>query len=221
MEVKILREAGYEEALLGLSLSFYDHKIPLLVEDSILKSNLSTSRLLTRHCEEETVFWTDSRLVRAEQRAKALSGKGGGHDKFLRSICVWLYIQAPRSFWSEFDTYQVGMTKNSSSTMHTLDKRMTTLEDYEEGTQQMTVDAFNYALANYKDITHENYKDITVLKNNLPEGWLQERQICTNYATLQNIINQRSKHRLKYWRTFCQKVQEQVQHPGYLLQCRI
>jgi hypothetical protein len=29
MDISVLREAGYNEALLGMSLSFYDHQIPL------------------------------------------------------------------------------------------------------------------------------------------------------------------------------------------------
>ena len=96
MLVKILNECGYEESLLGLSLSFYDHVIPL----------------------EE--FWTEEKKEKAKKRAAALAFRGGGHNKFLASIFVWLYVQAPRCWWSEYDTYKVATTANSSSTMHTL-----------------------------------------------------------------------------------------------------
>jgi hypothetical protein len=216
MQVKVLEEAGYESALFGLSLSFYDHKIEPFKLDNILTKVLHTSRLLTRHVDAPDTFWTDERYVRAEQRSKSLSGKGGGHDKFLRSIGVWLYIQAPRSFWSEFDTYQVGVTKNSSSTMHTLDKRSVTLDDFSVGTSLEAVEMFNNCLFEYKDSTSPYFKDITRLKENLPEGWLQERQIATNYAALQNIINQRYKHRLRYWRQFCTDIVAQVEHPELL-----
>ena len=55
--------------------------------------------------------------------AKKLYNKDGGHNKFLESIVVWLNIDAPRYWWQQFDTYRVGTTKQSGSTMHTIMKR--------------------------------------------------------------------------------------------------
>jgi hypothetical protein len=192
MIVNVLKESGREEALLGLSLSFYDHQEPL--DD----------------------WWDINKSVRAERRGGALAFKGGGHNKFLASIGVWLYIQAPRCWWSEFDTYKVGVTANSSSTMHTLDKRLTTPDDYEVGTSFLSVRAFNACIEEYKNPESEHYKDISRLKCNLPEGWLQERQVSTNYMSLQNIIRQRANHRLTYWSTFIDAVLDQVEHPELL-----
>jgi len=214
MFVKVLREAGYEEALMGLSLSFYDHKIPLIDWEHPLIS-LNLYRLFQDLIGiDDKTFWTTERFERAEKRARALAFKGGGHNKFLESIVVWLYIQAPRSFWSEFDTYRIGMTKNSSSTMHTLDKRNVDFDDFESGTTLESIEAFNKSLDNYRNpLLESTYKNITLLKNNLPEGWLQERQICTNYMTLQNIVRQRDGHRLKYWNNyFKEALKEQLQH---------
>lgn len=188
-----LNECGYDEALLGMSLSFYDHAEPL------------------------DKWWDDDKMTRAVRRANALAFKGGGHNKFLESISIHLYIQATRGFWSEFDTYRVGMTKNSSSTMHTLDKRPTDINDYASGTSQLSIDAFNICLLEYKDPESQYYKDITRLKCNLPEGWLQERQISTNYMVLQNILKQREGHRLKYWKQFSESLLEQVDHPELLI----
>lgn len=217
MFVKVLKEAGYEEALLGLSLSFYDHKIPLVNWDNLGRYTEGDSPLegcrVWDDLKDDGYFWTDEKYVKAQHRAEVLAFKGGGHNKFLESIVVWLYIQAPRCFWSEYDTYRVGMSKNSSSTMHTLDKRSTTLEDYEEETYFHT---FNLCLIEYKDPNSKYYKNITYLKCNLPEGWLQERQICTNYMTLQNIINQRKGHRLKYWNQHNEAILSQIAHPELL-----
>lgn len=194
MKIKILKEAGYEEAILGLSLSFYDHLEPL------------------------STWWTKEKQVRARQRALALAFKGGGHNKFLESIQIWVYIQAPRCFWSEFDTYRVGMTKNSSSTMHTLDKRYVVPEDFSPNTSFSSIKAFNDCITMYKEVGNSYYKDITFLKDNLPEGWLQERQLCFNYMTLQNIIRQRENHRLKYWKQFCTEILSMVEYPELLTQ---
>jgi hypothetical protein len=189
MKITKLNEAGYNEALLGLSLSFYDHQIPL------------------------ADFWTPERQARAAKRAEALAFRGGGHNKFLASMFTWWLISAPRFLWSEYDTYKVATTANSSSTMHTLDKRLVTAEDFESGTSQILVDGFNSEIRR-----HWASPDISRLKCNLPEGWLQERQVCVNYMTLQNILSQRAKHRLPQWQTFCNAILAQVEHPELLVQ---
>ena len=188
MRIKIISECGYEESLLGLSLSFYDHAEPL------------------------EGWWDDAKRQKAAKRASKLAFKGGGHNKFLASIFIWAYIQAPRCWWSEYDTYKVATTANSSSTMHTLDKRFVTEDDFEDGTHLESILAFNECLSDYKRPTNINYKDITYLKMNLPEGWLQERQVCINYMTLQNIISQREGHRLRLWKTFIKEVSQQCAH---------
>lgn len=194
MDIKILREAGYSEALLGMSLSFYDHAIPL----------------------EE--FWDEAKQVKAQNRAHTLAHKDGGHNKFIESIQVWIYIKATRGFWQEFDTYRAGVTKQSSSTMHTLSKREVTSADFEEGTSPTIITAFNQCLRDYKTDTWgtEYYKDITRLKENLPEGWLQERVVCTNYKVLRHIYLQRNNHRYKHWRTFCQYLLDNLEFPEFI-----
>lgn len=193
MKIELLEESGYDNALLGMSLSYYDHKDPI------------------------GDWWNSEKFDRAEKRAKALAHNQGGHNKFLESVIVTLYIQAPRSFWSEFDTYRVGTTKQSASTMHTLDKRLTNVGDYEVGTAYTTIDAFNFCLMQYKDPESEHYKDITRLKNNLPEGWLQERVVVTNYKVIQNIYNQRHNHRLKYWKEFSEYILKYIEYPELIV----
>lgn len=235
MMLKVLKEAGYEEALLGLALSFYDHKIPLLdweEFESQKKIPLEVPWLEeTRYNQknQESYFWNNEKFKKAEKIALLLATKQGEYSairnnpdyiraerKFLRSIMVWIYIQAPRCFWSEYDTYTVGVTKQSSSTMHTLDKRPVVQADFEYGVQEPIINAFNSALANYKDTQHVDYKNITILKNNLPEGWLQERVICTNYEVLRNILNQREGHRLKYWFVHNLELRNQLSHTEFL-----
>lgn len=194
MQVTKLEEAGYEQSLKGIALSFYDHAIPF----------------------EE--FWTSERREKTIHRSESLAFKGGGHNKFLASIFTWWMVQAPRCWWSGYDTYKVATTANSSSTMHTLDKRLVTLKDFEEGTADCAIDSFNQALGTYKELGHPFYKDVTRLKQNLPEGYLQERQLCINYMTLQNILSQREGHRLKQWKVFIEQVLAQVGYPELLKQ---
>lgn len=51
---------------------------------------------------------------------KSLSKAGNDHAKFLRMINVTVDITAPLYWWKEHDQYKVGVTTNSTSTMHRL-----------------------------------------------------------------------------------------------------
>lgn len=55
---------------------------------------------------------------------------GTDHRKFMRMITVYLDIAAPLYWWKEMDTYQVGVVKNSCSTMHKIAAKEFTLEDF-------------------------------------------------------------------------------------------
>jgi hypothetical protein len=173
MEVIVLTEAGYDEALLGLSLSY----------------NINP---------DDT--------VRIEDIAKSLSTRDGGHNKFLESIVVWLDITAPRYWWQEFDTYRVGVTKQSESTMHTILKQEFTAEDFEDYINFNTIEDLN---------TCRQDKDFDSLKNLLPEGFLQRRIVCTNYKALRNIFKQRISHRLHQWQLFIISVIHDLDHTEY------
>lgn len=72
-----------------------------------------------------------------KELAQRLIRAGNEHRKFMRQIIVSLDLTAPLYFWKEFDTYKVGTTANSTSTMHKLASTPITLEcfetdDYEE-----------------------------------------------------------------------------------------
>lgn len=189
-----LKEAGWEQALLGMSLSYYDHA-------------------------NDLQSWWQGQFPKAVKRAAKLAHMGGnsGESKFLESIQVWLFIQGTRGFWQEFDTYRVGITKQSASTMHTLSKRIATPGDFSPDTGELTRHAFNMHLEQYHNPEHPAYHDISVLKDNLPEGWLQERVVCTNYKVLQHIYNQRHKHRYKYWPQMMDSLLAQLDHPEYII----
>lgn len=62
---------------------------------------------------------------------KRLIKGGSEHRKFLRQIMVSVDITAPLYWWKEFDTYKVGITANSTSTMHFAHKRDFKLSDFE------------------------------------------------------------------------------------------
>lgn len=169
MEVKVLREEGYEEALLGLSLSYGKEKNPRV--------------------------------------ALRLAFRQGGHNKFLESIVVWLDVRAPRYWWSQFDTYRVGTTKQSESTMHTLLARRLFPEDFEGGCDVDILIKLNDAIA---------AKDFQYVKRHLPESFLQRRIVCTNYKVLQNMCLQRQKHKLTEWSKLIDVLRVSLAHPEFL-----
>ncbi len=188
MQVKILQEAGYEWACMGMAYSYKDRKEP----------------------RQE---WWEKHRDRAFSRAVKLHDKDGGHNKFLESIQVWIDIEATRSFWQEFDTYRVGMSKQSESTMHTLNKRRPEYDDFESYVTVEMIEAYQAVWDIYKGMKDE----IMYLKENLPEGFLQRRVVNTNYKTLRNLVMQRSNHRYIWWRELVAELKTQLEHPELVI----
>ncbi|MEG1995860.1 MAG: hypothetical protein RR255_05570, partial [Bacilli bacterium] len=62
--------------------------------------------------------------------AKRLCKAGSDHRKFLRQIFVSVDITAPLYWWKEYDTYKVGTTANSTSTMHKIHSKPITVDDF-------------------------------------------------------------------------------------------
>ena len=186
MYVKILSEHGYEWALRGMAYSYLDES-----------ANIDE--------------WWETQKEKSIKRAEVLANKDGGHNKFLRSINVWMDVRATRAFWAEFDTYQF-ITKNSASTMHKLNKRAPTYKDFSTNTPRIAVDMFRVVWQSYKD----GDIGIVQLKDALPEGYLQTREVTINYQSLRTIIAQRKGHRYKYWDSFIEQLMSQVEHPELL-----
>ncbi len=63
--------------------------------------------------------------------AQRMIKAGTPNDKFLRQIFISVDITAPLYWWKEMDTYKVGTTANSTSTMHKLASTPITLDCFE------------------------------------------------------------------------------------------
>jgi hypothetical protein len=125
----------------------------------------------------------------------------------------------------EFDTYKVGTTANSTSTMHKLASTPITRECFEmddfEDIAYFTEDNGDNAI----DITTGDLADTFVeelerlrqkyletkdkrywkeLVRWLPNGWLQTRTVTMNYENLRAMYHQREGHKLTEWKTFCE-----------------
>lgn len=187
MKVKILLEFGYLPALFGLGLSHG------------LTSDMDFYQFYSR----------SENIEKLQSIALKLAHKDGGHNKFLESICVWMDIDAPRFWWSEMDTYRVGISKQSESTMHTITKRILTQDDFEYPVYGLFFNLVAGAISDKLPIDE--------IKNILPEGFLQRRIVCTNYKTIQNIVKQRTEHRLPQWKTFIDEMRN-LEHPEYIFE---
>ena len=59
-----------------------------------------------------------------------LAKAGTDHRKFMRMMPVYVRITAPLYWWKEFDTYKVGTVANSCSTMHKIQEKEFTMDDF-------------------------------------------------------------------------------------------
>lgn len=190
MLVKVLKECGYEEALFGLGLSygktFVDH------ETCLQRSG------------DDVVPYSPADM---ERTAHCLAGLGGGEDKFLRQICIWVYIKAPMFWWKQMDTYKVATVAQSESQMHTLMKTPITNDNFEYGLPE-------HLISHFENLRQSgNFRQ---LENDLSQGWLQGRVVSLNYAVLGNIIWKRKSHKLQEWKKFCGWMSQQIKHPELL-----
>ena len=129
--------------------------------------------------------------------------RGREHRKFLRQIMVWVQFDVPRFVWQEIDTYKVGTTRNSCSTMNKLGSTDLEQHDFEKSIYPDTLEKLNdlgRALREAKG-SKGGVKSLRVqLKNDLPEGFLQKAMYTMSYETALTMLLQREKHRLPQWR---------------------
>ena len=140
--------------------------------------------------------------------ARQLIAAGSEHRKFLRQIMVTVDITAPLFWFKEFDTYKVGTTANSTSTMHKLTDKPITLSCFETGDYCPEVitsgEEVNY-LIQFLEGLRQKYKATKdkrywkELIRWLPESWLQTRTITLNYENIRNMVHQRKNHKLVEW----------------------
>lgn len=146
--------------------------------------------------------------------AQSLIQAGPEHRKFLRQIIVTVDITAPLFYFKEFDTYKIGTTANSTSTMHKLTSKPITLDCFEiddynpevmyeietglnEPATKTIIDICESLRQKYLETKDKKYWKELVRW--LPEGWLQTRTITMSYENLLNIYHQRKNHKLNEW----------------------
>ena len=149
---------------------------------------------------------------------------GTEHRKFLRMIHVQMDVIAPLYWWKEADTYKVGTTANSCSTMHKIAAKEFTLDDFSH--DHLFNDAVVYngyvstsvlecvigALNEFRNLYLET-KDKRYwwqMIQLLPSSYNQRRTWDMSMETLLSILHQRKNHKLDEWNEFRDICLEQI-----------
>lgn len=192
MEIKTVKVVGFEPSLMGMRAPYKSYD----------KSDTDLSQE-----DGEEFQLGDGDYSLAERLCKA----GRNHRKFMRMWYVYADIIAPRYIWSEFDTHRFGVEKNSESTVHTLYK-----EDVEDSlfefdfenspecavaAMRSTQDALRKLQGKFKEASDPKEKNYyrRLMKQILPESFLQRRFVCMNYEALRHMYEERKNHRLPEW----------------------
>lgn len=146
---------------------------------------------------------------------------GQPHRKYLRQIFAVMDITAPLYWWKEFDTYKVGTTANSCSTMHKIAAKEFTLSDF---STEHLVGKSVAALQNVLDVMNLEREHYLAIKDKdcwwqliqlLPSSYNQRRTVSMTYENVMNMLDYREGHKLDEWREFC-KILKQLPYVGVI-----
>ena len=146
-----------------------------------------------------------------------LAKNGSVHSKYRRMINVTMDVTAPLYWWKEFDTYKVGTVADSCSTMHKIQAKEFTLDDFSHEhltsyihggelcrnwleSLEATIDDLNAARMLFLETKDKRYWWQMIQL--LPSSYNQRRTIQLNYEVLANIYIWRKDHKLDCWHTF-------------------
>ena len=146
--------------------------------------------------------------------ATRLAKAGSDHRKYLRQIMVSMDITAPLYWWKEFDTYKVGTVANSTSTMHKIQAKEFTRDDFScEKLTGKSVDVMDAVIAaleeeRLKFIETKDKANWINMIQLLPSSYNQMRTVTMNYEVLINIYYARRTHKLSEWHVLCEEIKK-------------
>lgn len=185
---------------------------------------------LDSHVKSDSIFYPTVKIGENDMNlAKRLISAGPEHRKFLRQIMVSVDITGSLFWFKEFDTYKIGTTANSSSTMHTIMRNPITMDNFEmdDYSHMLSLDKYTCVHGDEAEfVIDDAWEDILTICNKLrdkyletkdkrywkelirilPESWLQTRTITMNYENLYSIVRQRAGHKLTEWAKFIEWV---------------
>lgn len=153
-----------------------------------------------------------------------LAKAGTDHRKYMRMMPLYVRITAPLYWWKEFDTYKIGTVANSCSTMHKIQDKEFTTDDFScehldirtKALLEETIKILNDYRKLYIEYNTDDFeikgcpskKDIWwQMIQSLPSSYNQTRNVMLNYEVLSNMYHSRKNHKLDEWREFCKWVE--------------
>lgn len=167
----------------------------------------------------------------AEKLAKISSTEG----KFLREIPVIMDITAPIYWWKEFDTYKVGVTRVSESTMHSICKKPFEISDFSvDETMETMIPYMEYIIQQLNSlrdlylngakegdgkylINPKNKKIWRMIIQSLPCSYMQKSRVIINYEVIARIIIDRTGHKLSEWNKFIEIATDNLSKPELVI----
>ena len=151
---------------------------------------------------------------------------GSDHRKFIRQIFVSVDILAPLYWWKEFDTYKVGTVANSTSTMHKIQAKAFSRDDFSHDHMSgvalacldTTISCLEERRQKFLETKDKSYwYDMIQL---LPSSYNQLRTVTMNYENLMNIYYARRFHKLDEWHVVCDWIESLPYAKEFILEAK-
>ena len=209
---------GFKRALKGMRNPLESWRKNDTVEENgkvvIGENDLDLAQRLIKSGSEHRKFMRQIFVSVDLSLMQRLSNAGTEHRKYMRMMPVYVRITAPLYWWKEFDTYKVGTTANSTSTMHKLASTPITAECFEIDDYNSDLDYDGTKLGDVIDkhieflesmrVKYLETKDKAYWKELirwLPSAWQQTRTVTMTYENLLAMCSkgQRRFHKLTEW----------------------
>ena len=143
---------------------------------------------------------------------KNLTIAGPEHRKWNRMVTVTMDITAPLYWWKEYDTYKVATVANSCSTMHKIQAKEFTLDDFShEHLNKISIEVLKNVILALNEARQDfiGYKEKEYwwqMIQLLPTSYNQKRTVHLNSEVLGPIYHQRRHHKSDEWHVFCDTI---------------
>ena len=178
-----------------------------------------------RECDGYPNFIEDFRVGEKDYGLMSRLAKAGkDHRKYMRMMSVYVRITAPLYWWKEADTYKIGTAANSCSTMHKIQEKEFTFDDFSHEhivcltTLDYIIQELNCWRSRYIQYDEDETVGINLGMSKkdiwwqmiqlLPSSYNQTRNVMLNYEVLSNMYHSRKNHKLDEWREFCKWIEE-------------
>ena len=209
IEVTLLNEAGYNEALHGLAKNRKqdDNKMPAvatrLADKDYGHNKFMRSIYLWFDVNAPRYWWQemDTYQFQSDLFFECTKQSESTMNNLLKELLPSKDVVDDDEF---FDNITKWCNKNLESPA----------ADLRNSIGQACVDVLTYL--NAGTFTYGSPAMILYLKQRIPESLMQSRSVCLNYQSLRNMMIQRHRHRLPHWRSMFEQLLSQIEHPELL-----